>query len=261
MLKQVTDTDLLIAAGGIKGATHVSAFGYNPSIDVANTPEDLWVNGGTYQFPPDTGETVELVSSSLSDTNCLYRIIYFDVDFKVKQAFLVTNGTTPVPLPEPITRVQFIWNVGSTASVGTVTLQGDGTLSTNAYAVALPQDQISLMAIRTVPAGKIGIFRSFDVNMTKATGTETFGIFRGIVRTIAPDGQRGPRVKALRYGAQRTGSSAIVNDFAASYTLPEKTDIIIEAETTSVPIGAAAFFQLTLMDTSQADPYANLLAN
>jgi hypothetical protein len=83
--------------------------GFNPGIDTASTPEDVWDLGGIYPFPSSALATT-VVSSSVNDAaaGTGARVLVIEgldgAGVSVTQT-VVLNGTTPVTLATPLFRV------------------------------------------------------------------------------------------------------------------------------------------------------------
>lgn len=245
---------IAIAAGQIRGAYNLGFFGYNPDIDTG-IAEDVWTVGGTYVFPSDSGTAMEIVSTNPADIGMQYRVRYLDVDFKVKDVVLPLNGTTPVPLPELVTRVYSIINYSPTRSAGTVNVKAQGAATI--YCQALTGDQTSLMGILTIPADKIGIVQRFDVDMIRGTGSDSNAVVTADIRLLT-DAGRSSRISTLRYGQQKAGNSSTRGVLESGFVLPPKTDIVAKMTPTADDTSVAVFILLTLYPVSQADSAAFL---
>ena len=193
---------------------------------------------------------MEIISTNPADTGIFYRVRYMDVDFRVKDVVLALNGTVPVPLPEPATRIYSILNYSAQRSLGTVNVQQAG--GGNIYCQALTGDQNSLMAILTIPDGKIGVIQDFNANMIRGTGSDSNAVITADIRLFTDVG-RSARISTLRYGAQKSGDSSVKGNINSGYVLPPRTDIIAKVAPTADDTSASAFIHITLLPIEQAD--------
>lgn len=141
-----------------KGYTRVAAFGFNPSIDTATTPEDVWTGGGIYQWMT-AATSLELVSSSASDASAgtgarTVLVSGLDINYVAVTQTITLNGVTPVALATQLFRVNsmIVLSAGSGGTnVGTLTLRDAGAGTTRSLiGVGIG---ITQQAPYTVPAG------------------------------------------------------------------------------------------------------------
>ena len=106
-------------SGRLENVTRVVIGGFNPDIDIATAPEDIWPVGGLMSYYA-AAETLEILSASASDTlaGVGARTVVLGVirgDFT--QASIVVNldGITPVSLGADILRI----NSGVVLAAGT----------------------------------------------------------------------------------------------------------------------------------------------
>lgn len=103
--------DQLTAEGRWSDRFFVHKFGRNSDQDSGDLPADIWDGGGgggAYTgFPVSDSETVELLSSSASDSNTVF-IEGLDADWEVQSETVTLNGTTPVASPYQEHTAEFI---------------------------------------------------------------------------------------------------------------------------------------------------------
>lgn len=144
------DFNLQVARGKVNGVSLVNLYGYQATVDGGWIP--VWERPEAYIYPPDTGATMTLHSSSASDTNVTVLIEGLDANFVAQAETLVlTNGTTGVNTIKQYRRINNMRVVGSVNAVGILYLANTG--KTTVYA------QIAIGAGKTqwsmynVPAG------------------------------------------------------------------------------------------------------------
>lgn len=147
----------------------VATLGNNRDIDPGTVPEDIWagsdlniLNGIDHKQVqiPNGPVSVEIVSDSLDDTVAgpglrTAVVQYLDASFISKTIVLTLNGTTPVPLPEPITAINsFVRSTSGTfrgANVGNLSIRTVGGLGAT-YSYMRAGDGLAKSSLYTVPA-------------------------------------------------------------------------------------------------------------
>lgn len=162
LAKNAPDSAIMIAAGLVNGVTPDCKFGANPAV--GSTIETVWDEGGLYTYL--AAASVLKVSSSSADdasagTGARTVTIYgCDGDYDEVSESVSLNGQTAVNTTTEFLRV---WRVivdtaGSGATNAGDIYVGDGTVTAGVpatkYAKVLAGNGQSLMALRTVPAGK-----------------------------------------------------------------------------------------------------------
>lgn len=148
----------------------VDKFGENPQVDKATTPEDIWEYGGLYPYDSNgTAPIVSLVSSSVLDTIEI-EVQGLDIDgYEVKQTITLT-GTTRAALTTPLWRVYRMANVDSVDIVGSVycyTETGNTPSESSIRALIDSGNNQTLMALYTVPRGKVGFLYRGEVGVSR----------------------------------------------------------------------------------------------
>jgi len=154
-----------VAQEKVTGANFLTGFGERTSIAVEAKGEDLWYGtAARIPYPPDVGEQMTLVSTSVEDgagtetgilTVCIH---YIDADGnEQKETDLIMNGTTSVDtIATNIRWVQHIHakTVGSNGvAAGTITMHKKGDTIT-VYDMIKVGGNMSLSTDRMVPVGK-----------------------------------------------------------------------------------------------------------
>ncbi len=117
------DFRMLATLGRILGVTRVTGLGYNPSIDTATVPEDIWTNGGIYPWP--AGATMfELGYLAGGDVGRVIRVSGIDYETKdIITEDVTTNGTTFVALTKPFYRINRMTNISAGVNPNDVILR------------------------------------------------------------------------------------------------------------------------------------------
>jgi hypothetical protein len=149
---------MAVGWGLAKGYTRVAAFGYNPDVDGATLPEDIWVGGGLY--PWMTASTaLEIISTSANDASAgtgarTVLVSGLDINYVAVTQLVTLNGTTPVALATPLFRVNslLIMSAGSgQVNAGQINVRdiSGGTIRS----IIAVGAGISQQSAYTVPAG------------------------------------------------------------------------------------------------------------
>ncbi len=241
-----------VAEGEVSGYSFIEKFGYNPDITTATDPEDVWTYGGIYTFST-AADITQIASSNAGDTQDIM-IEGLDANWEIMTKTVTLNGQTPVTLSgDPFLRVYRMMNVGSTDLSGDVNLITSG----GTFTAGVPDtantvranitngDNQTEMCIYSVPAGKtayfLGGYVSQLIETRSASEVCTFtwrvrefgGVFR--VQSRIPTLSDGNSYFAYKYPVPVGG-------------IPEKSDIVIRAETVSATMGAAGGFTVLLKD-------------
>lgn len=218
------DPKLAIGAGFIDGLRTFSKFGFKQLIP-ADIEVVVWPGANIYNFPSDTGDNLEMLSTGAGAAadNQLIEITYLDVDFLEQKVLKQLTGTTPVPLPGLITRINRAANADDTKFAGTVHIR-NVAVPANVYAILLPSEQITTQMIYTVPAQEKAVVENPTMTYNDAGQPDSAVVMKLNVRRFGGIFMSGPR-----FGLQKRGSSAIVIDMIGEEHLPPKTDLYVTA--------------------------------
>lgn len=236
------DYFLSIAQGKVEGTGFIHKFGHNPDIDVSTSPEDLWTVGGVYVFPNDDGSTqIEILSSNAADTEPIF-IQGLDENFAEQEVEITLSGTTVVAIPGNWTRVFRAWNNGSNNLLGDVDIRD--VSNSPIYAQIRSEEQQTSMAIYTIPECKIGYLEKYSATVNSNGGQNSMNIdlflqIREFNKVFREREHRGMR---------NTGSSTFELDYTVPIVLPPRTDIKLQATTTTNNADIAGCFDIILVD-------------
>lgn len=212
-------------------------FGKNPDIDTGTLPEDVWSQGGLYNWPA-VAQTMSVVSSSIADDVgstgvTSVRIYGLDADFLEVTDDIIMDGQTPV-----VGSVEFLRVFRMEALTAGTGLTNAGTITATGTTSSLVHGAIpagtgqSQMAIYTVPAGKRLVMSYFDVSITRdaAGGASAQANIELYIRDASTSGA--PWKVKYEKNLQITGTGSFASaPKVARYVFPAKTDIRIEVDT------------------------------
>lgn len=168
-------TEALTAA---QNGNAVNKFGENPDVDTTTTPEDIWDVGGTYTFMTAAG-TIRFNSTSANDIDTTgtgarkIQVEGLDGNFQYQSEIVNMNGTGIVDTANTYIRMfrAKVVEAGSSGvnegAISGLSVSGTPILATQVSILA-NQGQ-SLMAIYTVPAGRVAYMTNFGVSLNRAS--------------------------------------------------------------------------------------------
>ena len=225
-----------VSLGAVPGYTYLGKFGHNPAV--GGTFEAIWDLGGSYPFPTSAAQL--LVSSSDNndkpgDTGAYaVRIFGLDANYLEIQEDLVINGTTAVTTVNSYLRVYraFVLTGGSSQSnEGDIDFNHNGT---DIMRIRAGEGQ-TLMCVYTVPAGRTLLFYSYFFTLSSGKNT----IIRFRARPLG-----GVFLTKLYFDTD----VSLIRQFTFPEAVPEKTDMLIEAEASTGSHSVAAGFGARLID-------------
>lgn len=228
---------LAISEGLIEGVEHFGQFGFNPNLS-AGVEANVWPLGGTYVFPDNAGENMELVSDNVADTQ-LILIQALDANWDRVNIPVALNGTTPVAIPIPLTRINRMIDITNVDNVGTIRVRAAGAGAT--YAAIQPLENISTQVIFSVPNGYKAKLETSFISINKSGGSDAGVIFRYRRREFGNVFGTG-----ARFGLNKQGTSATVLEVGNVAPLNPKSDAILLAlaDTNTTDVSARLPFTL-----------------
>lgn len=234
----IYDPAFYVSDGRIEGVEHFAQFGYNSDID-ADVESTLW-DGPTaiYVFPSDTGEAMQLRSTDAGDTQQIL-IDGLDSDWNPAPQVVTLNGTTPVPVPVNLARVNRLINIDSTEFAGTVIIEraGGGTQ----YCLASPVEQISTQVVYSVPNGYKAQLETSLVSLNKSGGADVNVRVRYKRRPFG-----GVFGTGARFGLLRNGTSCVNVMVDGVTPLTPKSDVKMTANPSAGGVDVSARLPFTL---------------
>jgi len=154
---------------------YVHKFGSHPNVN-QNVSFDnqytIWDGATKYEFPSDSGESLQIVSDSADDSQLIY-VEGLDENFIKKTEEVNLNGTTPVNLSGLWSRVYRSYNNGSEDLNGNVSIKG--AISTNTFAKILIGNNQTLMSVYTVPADFTGYLLKYSITAQNIGSSSSIG--------------------------------------------------------------------------------------
>ncbi|MCP4103875.1 MAG: hypothetical protein GY750_21020 [Lentisphaerae bacterium] len=250
MFVGVKPWELILSMGQMADYSVVDKFGENPDVDTGSDPEDIWEAGGMYNYDADgTAPIVSLISDNSADTAFDVIVEGLDVDGNNVSQTITLNGTNRVALTTPLWRVFRMTNDNSTNLSGTVYCYiGTGGVPAigNTRAIINNGNNQTLMALYTIPKGKVGfLYRGeLGVSRSQATGTARCAYYSrryGKAFTIKK-----------RVDLTNQGSSIYQDSRSFPDVIPALTDIKLTVEeVTANNTGIFGTFDIMLADENQ----------
>jgi hypothetical protein len=260
VLKTSDESDgLSIAKGNVTGTSFIHKFGNAPDFDTVDSEVTVWdgaEDGAAWELMGYTYSTtadIDSVSSSdAGDTQTVF-IEGLDVNYNVVTQQKTLTGQTRAALDTPLIRVYRAFNDNGTVFAGHIVIYvntaltaGVPTDKTQIRAVIHPDEQQTLMAVYTIPAGKTGYLRDWYVSTSGGSKASNY-VFKVIARDIGG-------VFRTRHKMALEALSPI--PYQHSYTEPEvfaeKTDIEMRVESIATPASTgnavSAGFDIVLVD-------------
>jgi len=213
------------------GVSGIDKFGYLPTATTSF--KTVWDGDNIYTYP-SAATTMNVVSSvGATDDGKEITIEGLDANYDVITETVTLGGDSAggTATTQSFLRVYRAYVANGTSVTGTISIQQDGV----AYAKILPDYQQTLMAVYTIPRGKVGYLVSGNMSVEKNQPVVAKLMTRRLGGVLRATGI----VTSFGVPFQRVWQIPPV--------LPEKTDIEIRAKagaTTSI----AAGFEIVLED-------------
>lgn len=231
------DSQIDIAAGKYTGYSIVNKAGYNPDVDIATVPEDIWEAGGTYTgFPLTSGETITVVSTSANDTSAgtgarTMRITGLDANYDIQTEDFTLNGTTPVTGVKTFVRVHTATVLTSGSSntafnIGTISVYHTTTTANVFLSMRVGANQTNCSAY-TVPAGYNAYVRQISCKVG-ASSTATTSAVDYAIWTQSALKTNSPRLRRPNTTYWADGAP---DDIYGGLIFTEKTDLVLRVTT------------------------------
>jgi len=242
--------ELQVTMGMVDGYSTQDKFGSNPAITTASDPEDIWEGGGTYTYDADGTAPIVSLASSSSDTEPI-TVTGLDVDGNEVEQTLKLTGTSRVALTTPLWRVYGMQNAGTKDFAGNVfCYTGTGTVpsigDSEVRAVVINGNNQTLMALYTIPVGKVGFLYRGEVGINWEGG-----VFSGTeFAKCFYKSRRFGKVFTIKKDISLVSSGNTIFQDRRSFpdVIPAKTDIKLVVEEVSATMGAWGAFDIILVD-------------
>ena len=227
----ITEQNLQISRGLIRGAYSVNKFGYNPAIG-SSAFETVWDGSNLYTYIVTPGTAVVTSSNTAADNSGTVTVYGLDADYNLAQETLTIGGGAGTQVFKRVFRAVMETANTGTANVGTLTVTVD---SKSAAIISIGKAQ-TLMALYTIPAGKKGYLVQLDAGSSKDLENE--------IQLVVRNGS-GNVWQTKDFISVRGGFNA------KNYNLPlqinEKFDIEVRAKA-SATSAVSAGFELIVLD-------------
>lgn len=225
---------------GIYLSRHIPIFkfGKNEDVDSQDGEVLLWSVGTTYPYQT-TAQSLELTSSSVTDTGQDVIVQGLDENWDLQKVTVTTNGTGTVALPGSWIRVYRMAQLTGTINTGDVDVQ---VASGGSVLGRMPAgDGASFLGLMPIPAGYEGYIYRLKVSTTFAQNSEV--IVRARYRDFG-----GP----FRVVDERSISrdSADLEQLDVPFRLQPKSDIAFTAEGSGVDGAVYVGFTIVLVPIS-----------
>ena len=231
------DFGLAVALGYFPRISYDTHFGYNPEVDTATVPEDVWAGGGLYtgQPTPGTAEKVEIISAAAADDRNgtgarTVEISGLDSDWLEASETLSTTGSgSSGPSVNTYRRVYRgkVLTAGSGAINAGVLECRHVTTTADIFFHMPAGSGRTLVGAVTVPAGKSMYVTGLHIALARIAGANTgSGIVSLRIRTP------GSVYRSIRY-EEITPGFAKDEDVSPPEVFTEMTDLVFRVETVS----------------------------
>ena len=203
----------------------INKFGSNPDVSQSvseTSSESVWDGSVHYEFPPDIGTSIQMVSSSSNDNQEVI-IQGLDENFNEQSWSGNLNGNSFVQIPSPYkwTRVFRAYNNGSVDLDGDLEITQAG-VSSNVYAKILAGNNQTLMSIYTIPANYTGYITRYQATAHNSQSSSDIGY------TMQMKTREFGKVARVKSITSVGTSHEVTKDFKFPNKLEPKTDIIFE---------------------------------
>src|SRR6056300_1608139 len=214
----LTEQDIQVSRGLIRGATVRNIFGYNTAITTAFIP--AWEFASVYAYP-GSAITMTVTSASSSDNGKTLLIQGLDANYAEISDVVTINGGDDINTNIPFFSINDVILTSGATNVGLITIQNTG--KTVKYAGIRAGDGRNQASIYTVPANKEFYLYRIDAFSSDSTAAKP-GIFKNFSQSST--GQQ--------YNVART---TFYNQMNIQRRIPfkysEKTDIQFQLRTQS----------------------------
>ena len=227
----ITEQNLQISRGLIRGAYSVNKFGYNSAVP-SNAYETIWDGSNLYTYISTAGTATVTSSDTSSDNGGTVTVYGLDANYDLVQETLTIGGSAGSQSFYRVFRAVLETANTGTSNVGTVTV----TVDSKSAAIISPARGQTLMAIYTIPRGKKGYLVQLDAGSKKDLEHE--------VQLVVKNGT-GNVWQTKDFVSIRGGFNA--KTYALPVEIDEKYDIEIKAKA-SATSAVSAGFELIVLD-------------
>jgi len=250
--------ELAINQGEIDGVSAIDKFGWVGNVGSGDPPIDVWENKTEYIYDLDGTNPIAYLSSSSTADTMDVSVTGLDINgVEVVQTVTLT-GQTPVTLPTALWRVYRMENEGNVDIVGNVYAGinpapvGGVPPTTERRAIITNGNNQTLMALYTIPAGKVGFLYRGEIG----AGLEGGGSTTSELADLCYKSRRFGKVFKIKKKLTLSinGSSTYQDTRSFPDIIPAKTDVRICVESTSTGMNIWSTLDILLVDESKFSP-------
>ena len=249
----------LVSRGKVPGHSLVDKFGQNFEITSSSDPEDVVEFGGLMVYDADGTAPIAYVSSSNNSDTQTIKVYGADIDGNEVSQLVTLTGQTNVTLSTALFRVYRIEaSMNTTECEGTVYVHTDASPTAGVPATAniraivdgtknpLARANQTLMAVYTIPAGKVGFLYRGEVGIALDGNAAALAEFAVVHYRLRKYGQVFATKKELTL--QVGGSSIFQDEKAFPEIIPARSDLRTTVIEVSADMGVWATFNVMLVD-------------
>jgi len=228
----LTEQNIQIARGLVKGVYSVNKFGYNSDVP-SNAFETVWDGSNLYTYVSTPGVATVTSTDTSDDNGGTVQVFGLDNNYNLVDETLTIGGAAgSVTFKRVFRAVMLTANTGDT-NEGTISV----TVDSVAVAKIVPGKGQTLMAIYTIPANKRGYLIQLDVGSSKDLENE--------IQLVVRNGVSGNVWQTKSFITTRGGF--LEKNFLLPIEINEKHDIEVRAKSSSNS-AVSAGFELTVVD-------------
>jgi len=232
----LTEQNIQIARGLVKGVYSVNKFGYNSDVP-SNAFETVWDGSNLYTYVSTPGVATVTSTDTSDDNGGTVQVFGLDNNYNLVDETLTIGGAAgSVTFKRVFRAVMLTANTGDT-NEGTISV----TVDSVAVAKIVPGKGQTLMAIYTIPANKRGYLIQLDVGSSKDLENE--------IQLVVRNGVSGNVWQTKSFITTRGGF--LEKNFLLPIEINEKHDIEVRAKSSSNS-AVSAGFELMVVDSPRS---------
>lgn len=199
----------------------IHKFGSNPDVTSSvsvTSPETIWDGSSEYEFPPDSGTSIQAISSNGTDNQEIV-IQGLDENFLEQSWTGNLNGTSAVDVQGSWMRVFRAFNNDSNDLIGNINIFKSGDQTTS-YAKILNGNNQTLMSVYTIPDNYTGYLVKYQATAHNAQSSSEIGY------TLQMKTRKEGKVFRVQSVTSASTSFEVTKDYLFPLKLEPKTDII-----------------------------------
>ena len=199
----------------------IHKFGSNPDVTSSvsvTSPETIWDGSSEYEFPSDSGTSIQAISSNGTDNQEIV-VQGLDENFLEQSWTGDLSGTNAVNIQGSWTRVFRAFNNDSNDLIGNINIFKSGDQTTS-YAKLLNGNNQTLMSVYTIPDNYTGYLVKYQATAHNAQSSSEIGY------TLQMKTRKEGKVFRVQSVTSASTSFEVTKDYLFPLKLEPKTDII-----------------------------------